>query len=443
VGAFGGIETWQMGALMLTDLKARQAKPREADYKLGDSGGLYLLVTKGGAKSWRLKYRFAGKEKRLTFGRYPEVSLAEARARRDEAKRLLRDMRDPAVEAMKRRLVAAAAAEATFEKVAREWHELQSPRWVPVHSVDVIRSLENEVFPHLGSVPLREIDAPLVLAVLRKIERRGALETAKRVRQRMSAVFVHGISTGICTADPASTVARALKPAPKKTRQPAIIEIQDLRGLLRKVEASGATPVTKIASRLLALTAVRPGVLRGVTWEEFEGIDWDSPHPETAEAPLWRIPSERMKLVLDRKGDTEFEHLAPLSRQAVEVLAAIRPLTKRLPIVFPSTRHLHRPLSENAIGYLYNREGYHGRHVPHGWRAAFSTIMNERAERAGRSGDRAVIDLMLAHIPPNTVEGAYNRAAYMERRREIAQEWADLLTEGLASPGELLKGPRR
>lgn len=168
---------------MLTDLKARQAKARTADYKLGDSGGLYLLVTKGGTKSWRLKYRFADKEKQLTFGRYPEVSLAEARSRSDDAKRLLREMRDPAVEAMKPRLVAAVAAEATFAKVSREWHELQSPRWTPVHASDVLHSLEKEVFRHLGSVPLKEIDAPLVLAVLRKIEKRGALETTGRVRQ--------------------------------------------------------------------------------------------------------------------------------------------------------------------------------------------------------------------------------------------------------------------
>ncbi|HYO97943.1 MAG TPA: integrase arm-type DNA-binding domain-containing protein, partial [Polyangiaceae bacterium] len=233
---------------MLTDLKVRQAKPGESDYKLADAGGLYLLVTKGGAKSWRLKYRFAGTEKRLTFGQYPEVSLGEARKRRDEARRLLRELRDPALEAMKQRLGAAAAAAATFEKVAREWHELQSPRWVPVHSSDVIRSLEREVFPQLGSVPLREIDVPLTLAVLRKIERRGALETSKRVRQRMSAVFVHGISIGASSSDPASPVTKALKPAPKKTRQPAMTGIDALRDLLRAAEGSGASPVTKLAS---------------------------------------------------------------------------------------------------------------------------------------------------------------------------------------------------
>jgi len=150
-----------------------------------------------------------------------------------------------------------------------------------------------------------------------------------------------------------------------------------------------------------------------------------------------------MKLILDRKDDDAYEHLVPLSRQAVEALAAIRPLTARFNLVFPSARHAHRPMSENAIGYLYNRSGYHGRHVPHGWRAAFSTIMNERAERLGRAGDRAIIDLMLTHVPTNKVEGAYNRAAYMDRRREIAQEWADLLMEGTPPAEELLKCPRR
>jgi integrase len=150
-----------------------------------------------------------------------------------------------------------------------------------------------------------------------------------------------------------------------------------------------------------------------------------------------------MKLMLDRKGDDSFEHVVPLSQQAVEALMAIRPLTGRYNLIFPGERHAHRPMSENAIGYLYNRCGYHGRHVPHGWRAAFSTIMNEQAERSGKAGDRAIIDLMLAHVPANKIEGAYNRAAYMERRREIAQEWADLLTEGLAPANDLLGLPRR
>lgn len=443
LGAGEGHGSREMGARMLTDLKARNAKPAAKDYKLSDSGGLYLYVTTKGFRSWRMKYRFAGKEKRLTFGPYPEVSLTEAREKRDEARRLLRDHRDPGTEQLKRKLAAAADHAETFETVARRWYAMHEQRWTPVHATDVIKSLEREIFPTLGGMPISQLDAPLVLATLRKIEARGSLETAKRVRQRMSAVFIHAISEGICATDPAATVAKAMKPARKRTKQPAIADLDELRQLLRTVEASGASPVTKIGSRLLALTAVRPAVLRGAQWSEFEGIDWEAGRGAADAHPIWRIPSHRMKLVLERKDDASYEHIVPLSQQAVEALVAIRPLTGRFKLVFPSERHAHRPMSENAIGYLYNRSGYHGRHVPHGWRAAFSTIMNERAEREGRAGDRAVIDLMLAHIPANKVEGAYNRAAYMERRREITQEWGDLLTQEVGSAADLLRGPRR
>lgn len=307
------------------------------------------------------------------------------------------------------------------------------------------------MFPSLGSLPISEIDAPLVLATLQRVEKRGSLETARRTRQRISGVFVQGISEGVCSIDPAAIVTKALRPARKAGKQPALVAIEELRELLKAAEASGASPVTKIASRLLALTVVRPGVLRGVAWDEFEGVDWSGDGASGGGQPIWRVPARRMKLLLDRKDDQRFDHIVPLSRQAVETLFALRPLTARLPFVFPSTRHLHRCMSENAIGYLYNRVGYHGRHVPHGWRAAFSTIMNEKAEREARESgkpalaelDRKVIDLMLAHVPENRVEGAYNRAAFMERRTELAQEWADLLTEGLLPAAELLKGPRR
>lgn len=425
---------------MLTELKARQAKPAERDYKLSDSGGLYLYVTVNGYKSWRLKYRIGGKEKRVTFGPYPDVSLAEARDKRDVCKRLLRDGKDPSIEQLRRKLATAADHAQTFETVARRWHSLNDPRWTRVHASDVIRSLEREVFPLVGNVPINELDAPLVLAVLRKIEARGSLETAKRVRQRMSGVFVFAISEGIGRDDPAAIVAKAMMPARKVTKQPAITTVEELRELLRKVESSGASPVTLLASRLLALTAVRSAIVRGATWSEFEGIDWETGE---ADSPLWRVPSERMKLALDLKGDETYEHVVPLSSQAVDVLLAIRPLTARFPLVFPGVRHAHRPISENAIGYLYNRAGYQGRHVPHGWRAAFSTIMNEKAEREGRPADRAIIDQMLAHRPKDKVESAYNRAAFMARKREIAQEWADLLTLELPEAGALIGRKRR
>ena len=234
---------------MLTDLKARQAKPRDRDYKLADSGGLDLFITTRGFRSWRMKYRFAGTEKRLTFGPYPAVSLSEARDKRDEAKRLLREHRDPATEELKRRLAAAADQEATFETVARRWHKLHESRWAPVHAGDVLRSLEREIFPAVGAIPIRQLDAPLVLVALRKIEARGSLETAKRVRQRMSAVFESSHST-----EP--------KACPSSTRQPIVLvklghhtgcadvpAAAPLRAPAGPASASGDSPAREIDDR--------------------------------------------------------------------------------------------------------------------------------------------------------------------------------------------------
>lgn len=427
---------------MLTDAQARKAAPREKPYKMADTGGLFLFVAPTGLRSWRMKFRYQNKEKLLTFGPYPDVSLSEARHRRDEARRQLRDHVDPS--GARAKSVAQKDAERlerakklSFEQVTRTWHEVQAPRWAPVHAVDVISSMERDIFPDLGGRALDEIDAPAVLATLRKVEARGSIETARRLRQRMSAVFAYAISEGIATNDPAAIVTKALKPLPKKGRQPALEDLDELRGVLSAAEASGATPITKMASRLLALTSVRPAVVRGVTWAEFEGIDWAGDFIGPA-LPVWRVPAARMKLILDRKDEESFDHVVPLSWQAVDLLREAHRLTGRGKLVFPGQRHAHKPLSENAIGYLYNRVGYHGRHVPHGWRAAFSTIMNEL-----HRPDRAIIDLMLAHVPANKVEAAYNRARHMTRRRELAQEWADMLTKGLPAAHTLLDGPRR
>lgn len=296
---------------MLTDLQVRKAKPCEKDYKLADSGGLYLFVTKKGAKSWRLKYRFAGKEKRLVFGQYPEVSLEKARSLRDAARQELREGQDPAVERRKRKLAAAAAAIETFEKLARAWHELQAPRWAPVHAADVITSLEKDVFPDLGKLPIPAIDGPVILATLRKVETRGAIETARRLRQRISAIFCYAVAEGIVDHDPASGIVKALRPLPKKGRQPAITKLDDARSILMSAEEFGATPGVKLASRLLALTAVRPGVIRGVTWDEFEGINWERPEFDKASTPLWRVPSARMKLMLARKDEVRLFNRNP------------------------------------------------------------------------------------------------------------------------------------
>ena len=414
---------------MLTDAQCRTAKPREAAYRLTDGGGLHLFVTPAGGKHWRLRYELSGKEKLLTLGPYPDVGLAAARDERQAAKALLRKGLDPAAE-WKRQKVAGAAADATtFEKVAREWHSVNVKTWTPTHSYDVLHSLERDIFPEFGRQPITAIKPPDVLAALRKIESRPAIETAHRVRQRVSAVFVYAIASGRAEMDPAAIVQGALAPIIKR-RQPAVTSLELARKVLHDAESAPAHPVTKLACRFLALTAVRPGELRGAAWTELSGRDGD--------APLWTIPAARMKLRQHLKEHDEREHWVPLARQSVELLAELHKLTGRGPLLFPSVRNAHTPMSENAIGYMLNRAGYHQRHVPHGWRATFSTVMNERYP-----ADRAVIELMLAHVPKEKVEAAYNRAAYLERRRQLAQEWADLLLESALPLSQVVAGARR
>ena len=445
-GTIRGIDFGGRG-IVLTDKEVKNAAPRDKAYKMADAGGLYLYVAPTGTKSWRMKFRLHGKEKLLTFGPYPDVKLGEARDRRDAARRQIREHIDPSgarkrAQEAKEIALAEQAKLITFEQAARDWHALQTPRWVPVHATDVITSLERDVFPALGAKSLVAIDAPAVLKCLRAVEDRGSIETAKRLRQRISAVYSYAISEGIVSSDPASVVGKALKPLPKKVKQPAITDPNEARLVLVAAEASGASPVTKLASRLLALTQARPGMVRGAEWTEFEDIDWEG-SAYGPFRPLWRIPANRMKLALDLKDEEAFEHQVPLCWQAVEALRAVRRLTGRNRLVFPGQRHSHRPLSENAIGYLYNRVGYHGRHVPHGWRSSFSTTMNTLAVKLKRGDDEKIIELMLAHVPQNKVKAAYDRAGHMERRRELAQEWADLLMNGMRSADALLDGPRR
>jgi len=419
---------------MLTETKIRTAKPRPTSYKLSDANRLFLLVAPAGGKLWRWNYTYDGKNKTMALGAYPLVSLSDARLKRDEAYSILCEGRDPAV-AKKLKIEAnLEAARQTFERTAREWHETVKTQWTKVHACDVIRSLERDVFPSIGALPIAQLTPPLILSTLREIEARGSIETARRVRQRISAVFVYAVAQGIASSDPAEKLGAVLKPL-RKGRQPAITDLEPLRKMIIAAEQDYARPITRLALRLLALTAVRPSELRGARWEEFEDLN--------GKEPLWRVPAARMKGDQSRKDEPGGDHLVPLTHQAITVLKALWPLTGEAPLLFPSTRNSHRPMSENAIGYLLNRAGYHGHHVPHGFRAAFSTIMNEWAERDGKDHDRKVIDLMLAHVPREKVEGAYNRAAYLPRRRELAQVWADSLSEGLPEPGTLILLPTR
>ncbi|WP_084455022.1 tyrosine-type recombinase/integrase [Novosphingobium rosa] len=419
---------------MLNDAKIRAAKPAAKSYKLTDGSSLYLLVTPSGSKIWKWNYTYDGKQRTMGIGGYPLFSLLAARASRDEARLLLGQGKDPVVEKRLNIEANLKNGRCTFERVAREWHAELNGQWARKHALDVMRSLERDVFPMIGNLPIAQLTSPAVLEVLRSIEARGAIETAKRVRQRISMVFIYAIANGVAVRDPAEKLGAILKPL-RKRRQPAITDIKQLSTMIDDAESDYARPITRLALRLLALTAVRPNELRGARWEEFEDLN--------GAEPLWRIPASRMKGSLDRKEEVGGDHLVPLVPQSVMVLRAVWPLSGGGLLVFPSTRNAHKPMSENTIGYLLNRAGYHGHHVPHGFRAAFSTIMNEWAQEYGQKGDRAIIDLMLAHVPANKVEGAYNRARYMKRRREIAAIWADMLTKDLPPPGTLLIAPAR
>ncbi len=432
---------------MLTDAKIKAAKAKEAAYKLADANQLFLHVTPAGGKHWRMNYTFgrnaAGKpaQKTLSFGSYPAMTLLEARQRRDEAKAMLREGRDPAVE--RRVAVQAKAAEHgnTFEIVARRWYDLRKPTWSEVHAADVLRSLDRDAFPAIGDLPLAAIESPKLLEMLNAIEQRGAIETAHRLRQRVSDIFVYAIAAGLAKADPAASLGKALRKKPRAKKQPSVIDrIRDhdaqlsaVKQMLADCDAERCRATTKFALRLLALTAVRPNEVQNARWDELEDLD--------GAEPLWRIPAARMKGDADRKADEDGDHLVPLAPEAVAVIRALRPLTGGYQLMFPSERHSHKPISENTLRALLIRAGYYQRHVPHGFRAAFSTIMNERPDR--QKDDRAVIDLMLAHVPKDKVEGAYNRASYMPRRRELAEEWGKLITADLAAPEDHVGKPIR
>lgn len=313
-----------------------------------------------------------------------------------------------------------------------------------MHIKKVEQALERDVFPQIGMLPLTEIDGPTVLALLRRVEARGAIDTAKRIRQHVSAVFEFAIAEGLATTDPAVSVKKALLPTPPTNSYPAVGTLAEARDLLAALDASTADPSTKFASRLLALTAARPGMVQRATWAEFRGIDWDDPD-QIPENPVWHVSAERMKLEQRDKSKRAFAHDMPLTWQAVDLLRQQRRLTGTFEFVFIGRRSPRTPMSDNAMNYMYARNGYSGRHVPHGWRSTFSTVMNERSMKARRPDDRAIIDGMLAHKPKGISESEmdYNRALHWERRCELAQEWADLITADLPTASELMKPRHR
>lgn len=417
---------------MLTDAVCRTAKAAESDYKLTDALGLHLYVTKAGYKSWRLAYSYLGKKKRIVFGPYPAISLKDAREMRDEARRLLARGIDPAIDKHQRKAASLAATATTVEIVARAWFHERSAMWSRSHSDRTLNLLEREVFAPIGGLPITAVTRPMIVQQVKKIEARGALEMARRYRTTLSSVFDYAKGMGYALENPAAD-AIPVKTAPLR-RHPALTQIEQLRAMLWKIENASGHPIPKLASRLTALTAVRPGVVQATPWTELVDLD--------PEEPTWIIPAARMKLTVQEKLHSLMEHPVPLARQAVELLATLRLLTAHSPYAFCSPNSPRKHITDVAVSKLYRNAGFAGKHVPHGWRSAFSTIMNEIAMKEERPGDRVVIDLMLAHRQPG-IEPIYNRAAYMKRRREIAQEWADHLLLGFPPVSSILLTPRK
>ncbi len=414
---------------MLTDIACRALQPEATDRKHRDTGGLFLLVTAKGFKSWRLKYHFGGKEKQLVLGSYPRMGLKQAREARDQAKDLLRNHIDPAAEKQRLKRRAYQSSETSFRIIAERWHTAQLMRWTPRYARQVLDRLKENVYPQLGKEEINAITPADVLAVLRPIEARGAHEMTQKVRMHMSDVFGFALAQDLCISNPAEIVRKALTHKPS-TKRPAYLNLKLARRVLIGAETmTDAWWATLLSSRLIALTAARPDIVRQAVPEEFEDLD--------GKEPIWRVPAARMKLKRKDKADASFDFVIPLSSQAVEVVKAALAARGNSHWLFPSHIAPDRPMSNATLSKLYRDLGHQGKHVPHGWRATFSTVMNERAARQGLHGDREVIDLMLAHMKSG-VEAAYNRAAYMPRRRELAQLWADLLMEGLPPAASLL-----
>lgn len=384
----------------LTDTAIRKAVPRLKPFKLSDGGGLFLLVQPAGGKWWRYKYRFAGKERLLALGVYPDVSLADARQRHAEARKLVAAGIDPGDKKKETKRQALIRSDTSFEAVAREWHERRQHQWVPRYSANMLSRLEQHVFPNLGQRPISEISAPEFLSVMRVVEAAGALDLAQRLMQAAAQIFRYAIATGRAERNPVSDLRGALKP-PVRKHQAHLTE-GDLPEYLAKLAAYDGHPQTKLALRFLLLTFVRTTELRAAMWSE---INFDKAE--------WRIPAERMKM--------REPHIVPLSKQAIAVLRGLQKLSGGWQHVFAN---LHKPsgcMSENTMLYALYRMGYHSRATGHGFRSTASTILNEH----GFPPD--VIERQLAHSERNKARAAYNHAQYLPERRKMMQWWADFL----------------
>lgn len=385
----------------LSDLAIRRAKPTGKTQKLFDGGGLYLEISPTGGRWWRLKYRFDSKEKRLALGVYPEVPLQLARNRREDARRLLAAGTDPGQHKKDAAAAKAGLDALTFESITREW--MKGRIWSPSYRVKVEAWMENDVFPWIGSRQATELEAPDFLSIARRMEKRGAIESGHRVIQNCGQIMRYAIASGVARRNPVADLRGALQPKPKR-HYAAITDSKDLAPLLRGIHAYTGRAVTRWALALAPLVFLRPGELRQAEWSEFD-----------LDAGLWLIPADRMKM--------RAEHLVPLSRQAMDILREIHPLTNRGRYVFPGRNSITRPLSENTVNAALRRLGFEGDQMTgHGFRATARTILDEVL---GFRPD--IIEHQLAHTVKDPNGRAYNRTTHLVERTRMMQKWADYL----------------
>lgn len=384
-------------------LNARQvdaAKPREKAYKLADGAGLYLEVIPSGSRYWRMKYRFNGKEKRMAFGVYPAVSLAQARALRDEAKKKLAEGIDPSFAKKEEKLVRDVQLNNTFQAVALEWHGTKVSQWSEGYASDIIEAFNKDIFPYIGQLPVNDIKPLVLLNVLRRMESRGATEKAKKVHQRCSEVFRYAIVTGRAEYNPAADLTSAM--SGHESKHYPFLTVEELPDFFKALAGYTGSPLVVLAARLLILTGVRTGELRGASWSEFD-----------LEKAVWEIPAERMKM--------KRPHLVPLSTQALEIVQQLKVMSGQYPLVFPGRNDPRKTMSEASINQVFKRIGYTGKVTGHGFRHTMSTILHEEGFNT------AWIETQLAHVDKNAIRGTYNHALYLEGRREMMQWYADCI----------------
>lgn len=396
-------------------LNARQvdtAKAQEKPYKLSDGGGLYLLVNPTGSKYWRLKYRVAGKEKLLSVGVYPDVTLADARSKREDAKRIIAAGGDPSQEKQAEKAAKVLAVQNSFESIAIEWHNHKKENWSQGYAEDILEYLTKDIFPFIGKRAINEIKPAEMLAVLRKMEQRGVLDKLKKTRQACRQIFTHAVITGRAENNPVTDLSGALK-APKQKHFPHL-NVEEIPAFLTELNKYSGSMITRIATKLLMITGLRTIELRTTEWAD---IDFDK--------GIWQIPAERMKM--------RRPHIVPISRQARELLEELHQLTGRGRYVFHGRNDAGKPMSEASINQVIKRIGYDGRATGHGFRHTLSTILHEQGYNS------AWIETQLAHVDKNSIRGTYNHAQYLEGRRTMLQDYADYL-DTLERGGNVIHG---